>query len=81
MKLLEELNGLKEVFKYSFFQIVHRRASELNGWKEVIKGFFFQLIQIKSSDLNKLHMHYPELEKWIRYRIPARFIYLDEDML
>jgi hypothetical protein len=53
---------------------------ELNGWKEVAKYSFFQFVQIRASDLNKLHRHHPKLAKWLRGRIPARFIFIDEDM-
>jgi len=55
---------------------------ELVLLREVARYSFCQIVQIKASDLNKLHKHFPNLEKFLRRRvIPASFILLDEEML
>jgi len=57
-------------------------VEELILFREVVRYSLCQIVQIKASELNKLHKHYPRLEKFLRRRIiPARFILLDEDML
>jgi hypothetical protein len=54
---------------------------ELVLFREVVRYSFCQIIQINASELNKLHKHYPKLEKFLRrHVIPASFILLDEEM-